>query len=410
MHACYQQIIQGDFLTNPLLVPVVDVLHQRMQAGELPFLSLPSQSSDLPEIERWADKIRDSFAHLVVFGTGGSSLGGLTLTHLRQPRFGQSGTMIHFADNSDPETLQQLFTQLPIADCFFLAISKSGNTAETVAQFLLTMQYLESGGYSIADRCLVITMPGDRPLRRLADHYHIPILAHDSHLGGRFSVLSAVGLLPAAVAGLSLHGLREGAKSVMDEFWLNRENSLPARGAAFQHHLAKPVSVLMPYCDRLENFGRWYQQLWAESLGKNGKGSTPVRALGAVDQHSQLQLYLDGPRDKVITLIELSAQLEGENINAALASSIGMEYLGNQTLGSIVTAQQQATVTTLMNHGVPVRQMMLPALTEASVGALLQHFMLETVLMAGLLAVDAFDQPAVEESKQLAREWLASRA
>ncbi len=407
----YYRYVTASSASHPSLAATLATLKLQAQSGSLPFLALPSHESDLPLIERQADRIRDHFAHLVVLGTGGSSLGGLTLAGLRQSRFLPGGTNVHFIDNSDPDTLAQLFDQLPLSDCCFLAISKSGNTAEVLAQFLLILQRLQRDGLPVARQCLALTMPGDNPLRRLANHFNIPIMEHDPQLGGRFSVLSNVGLLPAAVSGLSLYALREGAKSVMDEVWENGPESAPAQGAALSNQLlneGKTISVLMPYCDRLENLGRWYQQLWAESIGKQGKGSTPVRALGAVDQHSQLQLYLDGPRDKFITLLQLEQQETGETIASDLARNIGMDYLGEQKMGDIIAAQQEATATSMSRHGVPLRKLILPTLNEQSLGAVLQHFMVETAIMAGLLGVNAFDQPAVEESKQLARESLAS--
>ena len=272
---------------------------------------------------------------------------------------------------------------------------------------------LQKGGFPVDQHCLAITTLGRNPLRIIAEKYALPTMEHDAELGGRFSVLSVVGLLPAALAGLNITALREGAESVMRDLTTNGAKAAPAAGAALQYALlqsGKNISVLMPYADRLENFGRWYQQLWAESIGKNGQGSTPVRALGAVDQHSQLQLYLDGPRDKFITLLSTSPQGHGAVIDAALAAEAGVESIAGQPLGNILAAQQQGTATTLTRAGVPLRQITLPALNETALGALLQHFMMETVLMAGLLEVNAFDQPAVEESKALAREWLASQA
>jgi glucose-6-phosphate isomerase len=377
------------------------------------FMTLAATRADLPEIERLAEQIRKQFSHVIVLGTGGSSLGAMTLTALTQSRFAPSGMNIHYVDNTDPDTLDQLFSQLPLSDTFFLAVSKSGSTVETVAQLLLAIKHLEQGGFAVKEHCLAITVPAASPLRKMAEHYHLPTLIHDAELGGRFSVLSVVGLLPAALAGLSLHALRDGATAVMTDIADHGANSAPALGAALQFALletGKTMSILMPYSDRLENVGRWYQQLWAESVGKQGKGSSPIRALGAVDQHSQLQLYLGGPRDKFITLLGITPQGKGEVIDAALAQQFGLDYIAGQPLGTILAAQQAGTALTFTRNEVPLRQIILPSITEESIGALLQHYMMETVIMAGLLGVNAFDQPAVEESKTLAREWLATHA
>jgi glucose-6-phosphate isomerase len=400
-NSAVQQIQSLQARVPAIIAPLVDYA----------FYTLPQQQQDIPAIERWAERIRDRAAHLVVLGTGGSSLGAMMLTSLRHARFMPAGVTIHYVDNADPDTMEQLFTQLPLADSFFLAVSKSGNTVETLSQFLLVLQHLQQDDLPIAEQCLAITMQGDRPLRRLAEQFSIPVLDHDGALGGRFSVLSGVGLLPAAVAGLNLYALREGANAIIQALEKNPAESEPAKGAALHFALmqhGKPMNILMPYADKLENLGRWYQQLWAESVGKQGLGTTPIRALGAVDQHSQLQLYLDGPADKFITLLGVSPQGQGERISASLAAQAGMDGIGNRPIGSIIAAQQQGTLQTLVRKNIPVREITLPSLAEESIGALLQHSMLETVMMAGFLEVDAFDQPAVEESKILAREWLAS--
>jgi glucose-6-phosphate isomerase len=162
----------------------------------------------------------------------------------------------------------------------------------------------------------------------------------------------------------------------------------------------------MPYIDRLAHFGLWFRQLWAESLGKEGKGTTPVRAMGTVDQHSQLQLYLAGPRDKMFTLVALDTAGQGETVAVDLAGDRELAYLAGRRMGDLLDAEQRATATSLIRNGRPTRIFRLTQLNERSLGALLMHFMLETIIAADLLGVNAFDQPAVEEGKILAREYL----
>jgi glucose-6-phosphate isomerase len=389
---------------------IFDGLKKQAEQGEIAMLTEPYKQDDLAMITRWGKHISEHFRHLVVIGTGGSSLGGQMLTAITSPRFVQGALSIHYADNTDPDTMEQLLSQLPLKQSFFLVVSKSGNTVETIAQFLLILQALQDQNIPAAEHCLAISMPGDRPLRQLAEARDIAVEAHDPAMGGRFSVLSCVGLIPAAAAGLDVAALRQGAAGVMDSCWKEGAASAPAAGAALQYQAMQagyPISVLMPYSDRLAYLGNWYQQLWAESLGKHGQGSTPVKAVGAVDQHSQLQLYLDGPRDKLMTLICTQAEGAGPQIHKDLAKEAGMDYLGGHALGNIIAAQQHATRQTLINHQVPVRSFTINAVEEEAVGALLQHFMMETVLTAALMGVDAFNQPAVEESKQLARARLA---
>jgi glucose-6-phosphate isomerase len=163
----------------------------------------------------------------------------------------------------------------------------------------------------------------------------------------------------------------------------------------------------MAYADRLERFTHWYVQLWAESLGKNGKGTTPVAAIGPVDQHSQLQLFIAGPRDKLFTVVTVDSAGRGPRIHADLARIAGEPYFGGKTIGDLVAAQGRATAETLAKNGCPVRTMHLGRADESSIGELLMHFMLETIIAAHLLGVDPFDQPAVEEGKILAKKYLA---
>jgi glucose-6-phosphate isomerase len=165
-------------------------------------------------------------------------------------------------------------------------------------------------------------------------------------------------------------------------------------------------SVVMPYCDRLAWFARWYRQLWAESLGKQGRGTTPIDALGTVDQHSQLQLYLDGPADKLFTLIDVPTAGQGHRVAPDIADRPELDYLAGRTMGDLMAAEAQATAESLRAHGRPVRTMTLERLDERTLGGLLQHFMLETALAADLLAVDAYDQPAVEDGKRRTKAAL----
>jgi glucose-6-phosphate isomerase len=254
--------------------------------------------------------------------------------------------------------------------------------------------------------------PGKRNgLRDLLAKHRIPLLDHDPGVGGRFSALTNVGLLPAAIAGLDIAALREGAAESLAPILAGAD---PARvsaaiGAALSVALAekaKPITVMMAYSDRLERFTRWWVQLWAESLGKDGKGSTPVGALGPVDQHSQLQLWLDGRPDKLFTVVTVDVGGKGPRIDAKLVAQGGEAALGGKTVGDLVAAQGRATADTLANNGRPVRTIHLPRLDEHALGALMMHFMLETIVAAQLLGVDAFDQPAVEEGKILARRYL----
>ena len=240
------------------------------------------------------------------------------------------------------------------------------------------------------------------------------VLDHDPGVGGRFSALSNVGLLPALVLGLDAKEIRAGAREVLSPLILGRpaKDIAPAVGAALSAAAAaegKMIRVMVAYADRLERFTKWWVQLWAESLGKNGKGAAPIAALGPVDQHSQLQLWLDGPRDKLFTVITTGIAGTGPRMEKVLAESAGEPGLGDKTIGDLVAAQGRATAETLAKNGRPVRTIHVEQLNERALGALMMHFMLETIIAAHLLGVDPFDQPAVEQGKVLAKQYLAGR-
>lgn len=383
----------------------------------LPVLRLPARRDDLAEISEVADRYREAFDDVVVLGTGGSSLGGQTLCSVagtglaRRP----GAPRLHFMDNVDPHTFDALIAGLDWRRTGVIAISKSGSTAETLLQLAASLEALRGqvAEGSIADHLVAITEPTENPLAIIAREYGCRVLGHHPEIGGRYSVLSVTGLLPAAIAGFDIEGLRNGAGVVLDRL-LSGDRAVdipPAAGAAvsvgLNRHTAMAISVLMPYCDRMADLGLWYCQLWAESLGKNGEGSTPVRALGTVDQHSQLQLYLDGPADKMFTLILTDTGGQGAAVPPDFADIDGLSYLSDRTMGDLFAAAGRATAETLANNGRPTRIFDVPAVDENAMGALMMHFMLETVIAADLIGVNAFDQPAVEEGKILAREYLA---
>ncbi|BBK45241.1 glucose-6-phosphate isomerase [Allostella vacuolata] len=384
--------------------------------GTLPLLALPGRRDDLPALEALAARMRRKTRDVLVLGTGGSSLGGQTLYALADQGFGPPKGIprIHFLDNIDPATFAALADRIDFAKARILAISKSGGTAETLMQLLTLLPRLGKAvdAMGVAERLVVITEPADNPLRRLGTRLGATILDHDPRVGGRFSVLSLVGLLPAFIAGLDGARVRAGARSVLDAaLGAERpEDCAPLRGAALNLAHAeggRGTTVLMPYADRLAHFGLWFRQLWAESLGKDGKGTTPIRAMGTVDQHSQLQLYLAGPADKIFTLVTLAAAGKGDRAPATFARDPALAYLKGRRMGDLLDAEQRATGETLVRNGRPTRIFHLERLDERAMGALFMHFMLETIFAADLLGIDAFDQPAVEEGKKLARTYLA---
>ncbi len=401
----------------------LETLRARHADGGLPVLRLPQTRDDLTAIRDTGRRLAQDATDIVLLGTGGSSLGGQTLAQLAGHGVSGIGGLrqpphLHFMDNLDPGTFETLLGKLPHQTTRFVVISKSGGTAETLMQTIAALSAVKAAGLEtrIPDIFLGLTepaKPGKRNgLRDLLGKYRVPVLDHHTGIGGRFSALTNVGLLPAAMIGLDVTALREGAGLALAPVLAKkRATEVPAAiGAALAVSLAETkgisISVLMAYADRLERFTRWYVQLWAESLGKNGKGITPLAALGPVDQHSQVQLFIGGPRDKLFTVVTMAGAGQGPRMDAELAKLAGEPGFAGKTIGDLVAAEGRATAATLAKNGCPVRMLHLPRLDEETLGELLMHFMLETIIAAHLLGVDAFDQPAVEEGKVLAKKYL----
>ena len=390
----------------------------------LPLLRLPETHADLETIRDTARQLADRATDIVILGTGGSSLGGQTLAQVAGfavPGVGalRAPPQLHFIDNLDPDSFETLLARLPHATTRFVAISKSGGTAETLMQTIAALSALREAGLQtrIPDIFLGISEPSRsgkaNGLRDLLGKFRVPMLDHDTGVGGRYSALTNVGLLPAALLGLDIAAVREGAAIALAPVLAKKPAmQVPAAvGAALSVALSergKAISVLMAYCDRLQRFTHWYVQLWAESLGKNGRGTTPLAALGPVDQHSQLQLFIGGPRDKLFTVITVAGAGAGPSMDGDLAKLAGEPGFAGKSIGDLVAAEGRATAETLAKNGCPVRTIHISKPDEEALGELMMHFMLETIVAAHLLGVDPFDQPAVEEGKVLAKKYLMS--
>lgn len=380
---------------------------------EMPFFDVAADTADVDDLNKLAKKFKTGLTDIVHIGCGGSSLGAQALVQLAG--YGCVGSddaqsfNIHFLDNLDALSLSNLLAGLNPKTTGVVIISKSGTTLETVAlaSVYLDWSITNNDTAYLADSAVIITEPHKEklnPIRQLAEKYGMPILDHHEGIGGRFSVLSNVGLFVAALFEIDLEQIKLGAKSVIDN------PRYAVEGAAYSVYFDEKgycENILWAYMDRLKLFTAWYVQLWAESLGKDGKGITPIASIGPVDQHSQQQLFLDGPKNKFVTFIARDQSGEGNALKPEIFMGDQFDYIEGRTIGDIVTAQQKATAATLADNGIPVRFMTLKALDAATMGALLMHFMCETIAAAALLDVNAFDQPAVEQSKNLTRQYIA---
>jgi len=430
---CLAETIGAQGLTSDDLVPFLEKANVEMErlAGEyreqtLPLLRITDERDDLVEAEAAFTKLTQGARLVVFFGTGGSSLGGQTLAQIAgwnipgQMQEGQrKRPRTRFYDNLDPATLQGALSSLDFATTRFVVTSKSGGTAETLAQAIAALSAVDAAGLgaSHGELFLGITEP-DRPdklngLRALFASRGIPMLEHHTGIGGRYSCLTNVGLLPAIARGLDPVAIRKGAQGVVSALLdaKTAEAYAPAIGAAVTVALSKQKGVrtlvMMPYADKLGRFAAWFVQLWAESLGKNGEGTSPIAAVGPLDQHSQLQLFMDGPREHMLTVLRISQAGTGPVVDAEMARLAGADYMAGRTVGDIVSAQAHAVPKALGQAGRPVREIDIPNVSEEAIGALLMHFMIETILAGRMLGIDPFDQPAVELAKVLTRERLA---
>jgi len=389
----------------------LDWLRQQHASKGLELLGVPARTDDLRAAAKQAAALK-GFSTVAVLGIGGSSLGGQALTALRKV----SKPFVEFHDNPDPFSWAKALKRFDLKKTHFIAISKSGGTAETLMQVLTATDALEKLGVkSLKKHFTIITEPHQSALADFADSIGAVKLDHPLGVGGRYSVLTMVGALPGLAMGLNFKQLRAGAQAALDQVLSagTPADAPAACGAALHYALSQQnklaTTVLWPYADDLAVFGGWWRQLWAESLGKDGQGSTPVSVLGPVDQHSQLQLFRDGPGTALFTLMAVDTKGKGPAAPRARANALGLKYLAGKRLGDLVDAEARATAQTLFKNGRPVRQIHLAKVDEFHMGALMMHFMLETIIMGRLMGVDPFDQPGVEEGKILARQYLAQK-
>jgi glucose-6-phosphate isomerase len=402
-------------------------VRRRRGAGEYGFYKLVDQGPTVRAIRTFAEGMGQAHDHVLVLGIGGSALGTKALVNaLRPPAWNELDDegrdffpRITVLENVDPTSVAAALERIDPRRVLVNVISKSGGTAETMAQYLIVRTWLEQALGAAAYRHLVFTTdPARGALRELAQRDHIATLDVPPEVGGRFSVLSPVGLLPAALVGIDIDGLLDGARRSLERAESNDLLQNPAALYAALHWEADTsqdarVHVLMPYTDRLRELAEWYRQLWAESLGKRAdregrtvhSGPTPVGAVGATDQHSQVQLFMEGPYDKVITFVtveDLGVDLEiprPAEADAELPPDLA--YLPGHTLGELLRAEYQATSAALAQMGRMNCTLRLPDLSPHTLGEALMFFQLATGYAGVWYGIDPFDQPGVELGKRL---------
>jgi glucose-6-phosphate isomerase len=401
-------------------------------SGVLGFLDLPDDRSLHRQTLDYVQRMRGSgdgksLTDVVVLGIGGSALGPIALrTALRPPQWNllddaaRGGLpRLHVLDNVDPANISALLGRLDARRSLFVVISKSGGTAETMAQYLVIRAWLNGalGDAGARERLVLVTDPEKGALRKIARAEGIAALDIPTNVGGRFSVLTPVGLLPAALIGIDTGELLAGAADMRTRCASRELGSNIAGTWASLQYLAdtahgRHVQVLMPYSDALRDIAAWYVQLWAESLGKHrtagdeGVGPTPLGALGATDQHSQVQLFMEGPGDKTVTFIGVT-EGEGDVEIPRLHGDIPeLAYLGGHRLGELLDIERRATAGALARRGRPNMTLTIDRVDAFHLGALFMFLELATAYAGRLYGVNAFDQPGVELGKQFTYAML----
>ena len=384
-------------------------------------------SDSVAAIERCREEAKTlaRYERVVILGIGGSALGARTILDALAP---EQSDRLWILDNIDPATIESTAAELDPKKTAFLVVSKSGSTAETAAQSLYFRDWLLQGGGDPKEQMTLITDPSAGPLREIANREGFRTLEIPSRVGGRFSVLTPVGLLPAAILGVDPAPLVEGGRRLWEAVATNADHPLRdwvARGAVRAAQDGQTIQVVMSYCDRLRTLGDWFAQLWGESLGKRldrqgavvHRGSTPLAAVGATDQHSLVQLFVEGPSDKQFLIL-------GTEPNDAPRAPIRAEaaewdaafsYLGDTSLDALFEAERVGTIQALRAAERPVSVLQIGDVTAESLGAMFLFFELATVLTAAILDVDPYDQPGVEGGKIIAfarmgREGYAEKA
>lgn len=368
---------------------------------------------DLPDMDVVAIKETGNWLKgydaVIHVGIGGSALGSLMLNQALLGEYineGVSTPKFYLADNPDPTKTQAIWERVKDVRVALVGVSKSGATAETMSQFLWFRNEMLKRGGDISKDILVITDPEKGIFRAFARSTSCRVLDLPPSVGGRYSVLSAAGLVSAYALGIEIDGLLLGAKLMRAEL-IGKQglDSNPAWMSAtlhcFHEKEGRSMSVLMPYSSKLAFFAEWYAQLWGESLGKNGMGTTPVRAVGAIDQHSQVQLYTDGPDDKLFTIINLKKHGAQVLVPPAEGEALApLSYLNNAEIGNMLGLEAMSTAAAIVRAGHPLIWIEIGELNEVTLGALIFFYEYMTAMTGRMMGIDPFDQPGVEQGKK----------
>ncbi len=389
----------------------VSILKERKNE-DLDFLNLPYQ--DLKKIKEIGQKARD-YEYFILLGIGGSALGPKVILESLSPFHNfQKKPKVFIFDNVDPYTLRNLIELIDLKKTLINVISKSGSTSETLASFLIFWRMIRDKKMEVREHFVFTTDPEKGNLRIISDEYDIPTLEIPKKVGGRYSVLSPVGLFLAEAIGINSGDLLEGAREITEKATANNLDENPMAYLASSLYLMdvskdKKIIVFLPYSDRLRSLSEWFCQLWAESLGKEGKGTTPYPSLGTTDQHSQLQLWMEGPEDKVILFVSIESHNVQEEIPEEFYHIEGLRFLGGHTLEGLMHTEQIATEMALSLNKKANLKIVMPKIDAYTLGQIFQFLQVTTAMAGFLYSINPFNQPGVELGKRLTYGALGKR-
>lgn len=379
------------------------VLHER-ENGVTGYFDLPRESKLIIEELQKEDGF-EKYSDIAVIGIGGSSLGTKAVDSFLRLKRGVKN--IHFLENPDPLHLREIFDSLQKEKTLFIVVSKSGSTIETISIFKTVIKHFGLDLQKDTKQIVVIT-DVDSPLHKFSQHFNIKSFAIPKNVGGRFSVLSAVGIVPLTIAGYDTSKMLLGAGNLIDRFFDMKEEHILQKAAFIYRNWEQfRMNVLFAYADELEDFGKWYVQLWGESLGKidrSGRhiGPTPIAHIGSVDQHSFLQLIMEGPRDKTVTFLNIEDFQEPLSIpDISLPYLEKTDFVNGVSFNKLLNEECEATMESIMKQNIPVDRIVLPFIDEEAIGELIAYYELLTSVVGQMFGIDTYNQPGVELGKKI---------
>lgn len=392
--------------TKNMMANAYGALLRERERGITGYYNLPEDSLLLVE-ELQKEHPFDDFDRIAVIGIGGSSLGTKALHSFLGPK--REHLPIYFLENPDPVELRQIFDKLDKNRTLFLVVSKSGTTIETISIFKAAIEHF---GLELKDsKHIAVITDVDSPLHKFAEEFSLKSFAIPKNVGGRFSVLSSVGIVPLTLAGFDTPKLLQGAKGMIESFFaLEEEHILQKAAFIAQNWPTYRMNVLFSYANELEDFNKWYVQLWGESLGKKDRygknvGPTPIGHIGPVDQHSFLQLIMEGPRDKTVSFLCIEDFEESLTIpDLSLPYLEKTDFVNGATFGRLVDEECKATMSSVQSQKIPVDHIVMPSFCEEGIGELIAYYELLTSAVGALLEIDTYNQPGVELGKKILKE------